>query len=492
MNLVALLGFTPLHQASARGDEAAVRALLDGGSEVNAAALDGWTPLLSAAMHGHAHVVALLLARGADAHSETHAGDALLAACASGDLASVQLLAQHVEMSAAHAAQYFVAAHERMRHRVHLLADPHQYDDEFTEFVENERWLIEGPLMLPDHVLAPIRAHVGYVGNADPQHVRVGEVDFERGMRDPNAPPHGSFGDWRERLYSVPLAQHFSGERPLHDDGARDYLMAAASRGDEAVVDALLAQVRPTVAALFMAIASDRAQVVELLLARAPPTSPVHANARNGEGVSALAFAATRAAALAAGVLLDHGASANERDQAGDAPLDCAAGGAGPASAELVLALLERGADASARAGDGNTPLHHAASAGTSLVVHHLLAHKADANARGLRGRAPLHCACAGWNDDEGDHLHVIELLLGAGADLEVRDDVERTPLHYAAETTLAYRLPILERLIVDGADLDARDQDGRTPLDLASSSTMAARVEAAAILSAASARRRP
>ena len=59
-------GESPLHQAAVHGNLTAVRRLLDGGADANAAGRDT-TPLGTAASRGHVEVVALLLSRGADA-----------------------------------------------------------------------------------------------------------------------------------------------------------------------------------------------------------------------------------------------------------------------------------------------------------------------------------------------------------------------------------------------------------------------------------------
>jgi len=61
--------------------------------------------------------------------------------------------------------------------------------------------------------------------------------------------------------------------------------------------------------------------------------------------------------------------------------------------------------------------------------------------------------------------VKAVKLLLEQGADVNARDKVERTPLHWAAcmgHTALA------ELLLSQGADVNAEDQVGLTPLQLA------------------------
>jgi len=65
-NSVDRLGRTPLLIAIFNGHEQAVRALVDGGANVNYATADGDTPLMAAAFRGNQGIVCYLLQKGAD------------------------------------------------------------------------------------------------------------------------------------------------------------------------------------------------------------------------------------------------------------------------------------------------------------------------------------------------------------------------------------------------------------------------------------------
>lgn len=65
----------PLIEAAKRGDVEAVRSLLDGGADPNAAQGDGLTALHLAAQEGHIEIVGLLIGAGAEVEAKTRIGD---------------------------------------------------------------------------------------------------------------------------------------------------------------------------------------------------------------------------------------------------------------------------------------------------------------------------------------------------------------------------------------------------------------------------------
>jgi len=66
------------------------------------------------------------------------------------------------------------------------------------------------------------------------------------------------------------------------------------------------------------------------------------------------------------------------------------------------------------------------------------------------------------------------ECLIKRGANVNAKDNEERTPLHYAARNP--YK-EVAEVLLSNGADVNARDNDGRTPLMAAAASNSNAAV---------------
>lgn len=105
----------------------------------------------------------------------------------------------------------------------------------------------------------------------------------------------------------------------------------------------------------------------------------------------------------------------------------------------------------------GRTPLHWAAQSGQSTTCSHLLSsQQVDRSAQDRDGHTPL------WYALLKGHLEIMELLLGAGADVEESDRGGQTPLSWAADGGID---AIIQKLVDHGADVNQVDADSRTPL---------------------------
>jgi ankyrin repeat protein len=154
-------------------------------------------------------------------------------------------------------------------------------------------------------------------------------------------------------------------------------------------------------------------------------------------------------------LLLDAGATVNERDNYGSTPLLLKSmTGYEP---EIVRALLDAGADVNARDRSGTAPMHKAY---TLEILKVLLDAGADVNARNESGSTPLHGART---------PEIAQALLNAGAQVNVRDEFGFTALHCAVGCSgLGTRAEIIQTLLDAGADVHARNESGETPWDLA------------------------
>ena len=135
------------------------------------------------------------------------------------------------------------------------------------------------------------------------------------------------------------------------------------------------------------------------------------ADARDGDGRTALVHAASTGWAGVARVLLEGGADIEARGICGvmysRTPLGHAAGKGHEGVVEL---LLDHGANAEAAAEDGLTPLCYAAAQGHGGVVRLLLNGGANARYKSKYGESPLYHA------DIQEHWDIVQLLLDHGA----------------------------------------------------------------------------
>jgi len=157
------------------------------------------------------------------------------------------------------------------------------------------------------------------------------------------------------------------------------------------------------------AMRNDLAAVRELVVAGADVNRP------QGDGATALHWAAYRGNHELAAALLAAGANPTVANREGATPMWLAAVGG---DAAILAALIEAGADADEALPLGRTPLMVAARTGNVDAMRALIEHGADVDAREtLRGTTPMM-----WAADEG-HEAAIQLLIDHGADVSARSD---------------------------------------------------------------------
>jgi ankyrin repeat protein len=267
-------------------------------------------------------------------------------------------------------------------------------------------------------------------------------------------------------------------------------LLTAIRNGDHASVHALLDQKADVHArnevgdtALMQAVLNSDAAMVELLLHR---SADVHA--RGFHDVTALLRAVHDADKVE--LLLRHGARVDDRAMvlAAMVPgsrrtleLLCQRGGNVRASVggytplmatayggdlDAATWLVEHGADADARTEAGCTALNGAAVSGNAGIVKLLLDRGADPKVRYQEpdsiGDLQTPAMNAAWHG----HVECLKLLLQRGADVNVQGGLfERTPLLCAATTG---REETVRLLLERGADVGAQDWMGDTAFEWA------------------------
>ena len=151
--------------------------------------------------------------------------------------------------------------------------------------------------------------------------------------------------------------------------------------------------------------------------------------------------------------MLGFGLDAKERGKDGLSLMHVAAQGG---MDERVLGLLlSKGLLVSESSDSGKQPIHVASVKSISVLARS----GADVAAKDNMGRTPLH-----WAALEGKHEQVAELLR-VGASVFVADAKGRTPLHLAA---MGRSETVIDALLAAGAPRAVRDNDNLTPRELA------------------------
>ena len=270
------------------------------------------------------------------------------------------------------------------------------------------------------------------------------------------------------RAQGLSLSPDTKSSEPADHSKAKD-VKAANPKADRALIDAVrkgskgaakIEAVKQAIAAgadldakmqsgytpLHLAAIYDHKEIAKILIAEGADV-----NAKNTREMTPLHQAARAGRKGITEQLIEKGADVNARDENSLTPLDLAIQRKKTETADL---LRKHGGKKGAV-----YSIHIAAKEDIEAVKQHLAA-GVDVNAKDKIRGTPLHYAAA------YGHKEIAELLIAAGAGVKNKDEGGKTTLHYAAVNG---RKIIVELLIAEGADVNAKDEDGRTPLDATS-----------------------
>ncbi|XP_033961193.1 ankyrin repeat and SOCS box protein 10 isoform X2 [Pseudochaenichthys georgianus] len=161
-------------------------------------------------------------------------------------------------------------------------------------------------------------------------------------------------------------------------------------------------------------------------------------------------------------LLLIHGANANAVTEDGLMPLHFCTS---PESFECAKCLLQYGAAINGRTVDeDDTPLHVAASNSLTDHTELYLRYGAAVDKQNSEGLTPLNAACSQPQElqELESYLKVCQMLLGAGANVQTKDQDKHSPLHMACKNVNPY---IVDLLLAHGACVNDMDYGGEAPM---------------------------
>ncbi|XP_063698052.1 serine/threonine-protein phosphatase 6 regulatory ankyrin repeat subunit B-like [Culicoides brevitarsis] len=217
---------------------------------------------------------------------------------------------------------------------------------------------------------------------------------------------------------------------------------------------------------LHHAVWYGRIQAVKLLLDHKKDKQTIDVNVRNNADITPLDIAINKENTSLVRLLLKKGANPNVKDLDGGTPVHLAAS---EGKHEILELLLRHGGDMTLKDNQGWTPLQYAVHNCHIRSVQLLVHRGADIHVRDINGGTLLHLAsdCVPTNERHTveDQQEMLEYLIIAGLDINSKNELRWTPLHYSVHHC---NLEILKFLLANNAEVNTKAQHNATPLHTA------------------------
>lgn len=255
-----------------------------------------------------------------------------------------------------------------------------------------------------------------------------------------------------------------------------DPIVLATERGDEALQALLSLGANPNDSlganrsALVLGLESGQAGVVDCLLKAGARVGNHDINISDEEMILESVISKGNADTLE--VVLRNGIDPNRTIRLEEEDLTALGFACARGQAKMAEILLSAGASANGATSSGVTalmaavvPFDGATARGVTDVVKRLLEREANVNATDVLGRTAVMRLCEHISGNSQTTTTLLQMLIQAEADLHLRDEAGQSAMHYAARG--AYRETI-DILLASGAQLQVLDRRDRSPLDIA------------------------
>ncbi|CAG8229848.1 unnamed protein product [Penicillium salamii] len=486
-------GNTPLHLAARYGHTSAGRCLCEKAANADEKNMDGTTPLIEAASYGHTgfvewlifegvkleitmgggasalqvaarkgnlKIVEILIVAGADVNAQGDEHGNALQAAAAGYGGSSELVRMLLDAGADVNAQggkhgnalQAAAASNKNNKIVQLLldagADVDALGGEHGNALQAAAAGYGGTSEIVQMLLdagADVNAQGGEHGNAlQAASGYGGTSEIVQMLLDAGADVNAQGGEHGNALQAAAASNRNSGIVQMLLDAGADVNALGGEHGNALQAAA--------------AAYNGNSEILQMLLDAGADVS-VHAG-KYGNALQAAAAATHNRSSEIIQVLLDAGVDVNTKGGKYGNSLQAAAA-ARHGSSEIVKMLLDAGAEINAQGGEYGNALQAAVCAcrGNNEIVNMLLNAGANVNSRGGRyGPSLLASVLRG-------HVDQVQILLHAGANVLLVDELDQTPLHIAASEN---RLDLLRQFPELLSPINNRDKLSRTPLQLA------------------------